>query len=1013
MRSGSDSSPKALALAHELEEIGPPTEFSDERRLTAIAWSPDGNELAMCRRDGTLVLWDPETEQTRTVRLPSSVLALRWSPDGSLIACASSALNKVWILESRHLQLIRTLREEVHAITDVAWSPDCELLAVGTKAGTVTLWSAATWREHQTLDLGLVSVRAIAWSPSGDVLACGLSHGGVHVWQRATSEEPAREIPTKGGSIVDLAWAPDGTRFATANDDRTICIYNRRGWVLEAIVEGHTGAVENITYSHDGAVLASCAADRTVRALRTSDNELITTFKPPRDSSNREQSPSAISRVRPSGLLAFNPRGSLLAFVPHDRKHVTLLDYRADIGGTELGVSFHYCNAKVVLVGDTGVGKSGLGLVLAGEGYQATDSTHGRTIWSLAHTAQPPDRRLETEVYLWDLAGQPGYRLTHQLHLTEVAVAVTVFDARSEIDPLAGVRHWVRALEQARHVSPHFSSPLTKILVAARCDRGAVSLGRRRLERAQEEYGFAAYLETSAKAGWGIDQLRQAILDAIDWSELPQVSSTELFTRVRRFLVEQRRAGRVLATEHDLLCAFTAAEYAETPIEDLREEFRTSVGRADARGLVRRLSFGGLILLRPELLDSYAAAVVNAAKSEPDGAGHVNESFVYSGRFAMSQEDRIDDADTEKLLLIATVEDLLRFEIALRDQDEDGTYLVFPSEIMRETPSAPLPKMRTIRFTFEGPVQHVYATLIVRLVRGGAFSVREMWRNGAVAETVDGDCGITCVEISDGKGCVEVYADSEQSPSLQQFVDYVEAHLRRRAAPGTVVKERIRYCPGCAWEIDAALIERLQARGREAFLCPACQETINIATSVSSGRVDRTRLLAMNRNADDQAEVEAATATLQGKERTADFDVFIAYSGQDKEFAQDLALVLKHRGIYPWIDTEEVPPGRWFQDVIQQVVPTTKAVAVLIGPGGVGRWQAVEIRAFLSECIEREIPVIPVLLPYVTSFPRSLSFLRELNHVAFARRPDEVKPLGQLVWGITGQRPSMLDADAS
>ena len=45
--------------------------------------------------------------------------------------------------------------------------------------------------------------------------------------------------------------------------------------------------------------------------------------------------------------------------------------------------SRRYGNAKVVLLGDTGVGKSGLGLVLSGQPYQPTDSTHGRNVWTL------------------------------------------------------------------------------------------------------------------------------------------------------------------------------------------------------------------------------------------------------------------------------------------------------------------------------------------------------------------------------------------------------------------------------------------------------------------------------------------------------------------------------------------------------------------------------------------------------------------------------------------------------
>ena len=85
--------------------------------------------------------------------------------------------------------------------------------------------------------------------------------------------------------------------------------------------------------------------------------------------------------------------------------------------------SVHYANAKVVLVGDSGVGKSGLGLVLSGEYFQPTESTHGRRVWTFDKQGIVESSQAETrKTILWDLAGQPGYRLIHQLHLNEVAV---------------------------------------------------------------------------------------------------------------------------------------------------------------------------------------------------------------------------------------------------------------------------------------------------------------------------------------------------------------------------------------------------------------------------------------------------------------------------------------------------------------------------------------------------------------------------------------------------------------
>ena len=65
----------------------------------------------------------------------------------------------------------------------------------------------------------------------------------------------------------------------------------------------------------------------------------------------------------------------------------------------------HYANAKVVLVGDSGVGKSGLALVLTGQPFVPTESTHSRHVWLFdQEEIHEKDGPYETrEVWLWDL----------------------------------------------------------------------------------------------------------------------------------------------------------------------------------------------------------------------------------------------------------------------------------------------------------------------------------------------------------------------------------------------------------------------------------------------------------------------------------------------------------------------------------------------------------------------------------------------------------------------------------
>jgi hypothetical protein len=112
--------------------------------------------------------------------------------------------------------------------------------------------------------------------------------------------------------------------------------------------------------------------------------------------------------------------------------------------------------------------------------------------------------------------------------------------------------------------------------------------------------------------------------------------------------------------------------------DNLQAKFDTCIGLVESRELIRRLSFGNFVLMQPEQLDAYASAMRNAVRDEPDGMGSIAAEEARAGRFRMSEDERIKDKAQESLLLIATVEDLLRHEIALREQEDEGLYLIFP-----------------------------------------------------------------------------------------------------------------------------------------------------------------------------------------------------------------------------------------------------------------------------------------------------------------------------------------------
>ena len=150
------------------------------------------------------------------------------------------------------------------------------------------------------------------------------------------------------------------------------------------------------------------------------------------------------------------------------------------------------------------------------------------------------------------------------------------------------------------------------------------------------------------------------------------------------------------------------------------------------------------------------------------------------------------------------------------------------------------------------------------------------------------------------------------------------------------------------------------------------------------------------------AEVAAAEA-LRSKRESGSFDVFLCHNSADKPAVKRLGEGLKARALLPWLDEWELPPGQAWQELLEGQIQRIGSAAVCIGPAGISPWHQQEMRGFISEFVDRRLPVIPVLLPGAPTKPELPLFLRQFTWVDFRRA--EPDPFEQLVWGITGRRP--------
>ena len=138
-------------------------------------------------------------------------------------------------------------------------------------------------------------------------------------------------------------------------------------------------------------------------------------------------------------------------------------------------------------------------------------------------------------------------------------------------------------------------------------------------------------------------------------------------------------------------------------------------------------------------------------------------------------------------------------------------------------------------------------------------------------------------------------------------------------------------------------------------------------------------------------------------ETSSQFDVFLCHNSKDKREIKTIARELQAQGLSPWLDEWELRPGLSWQELLEEQIKRIHSATVFVGSDGIGPWQNREMRAFLSEFVDRRCPVIPVLLANTPSQPVFPPFLNTMTWVDFRRADPD--PMGQLVWGITGKRP--------
>lgn len=234
----------------------------------AAAVSPSGLDVATAGGNKqppaelAIRIWDAAKLVSRREPLEGHtrmIMALAWSPDGMQLASAAADDGVLlWNTRTGESEALVPLAPQM--LTALAYSANGQQLITGSEEGLVVIWDLRTRKELRTHRASDAPVRTVSFL--GDRAVAAGDDGIIRVWK---GEQLEHEWLGVQEPVLALAASPDGKQVLSGDAEGTIRVWSVATGRTIHVLRGHKATVQSIALTSNGRQAVSGGADGVVR----------------------------------------------------------------------------------------------------------------------------------------------------------------------------------------------------------------------------------------------------------------------------------------------------------------------------------------------------------------------------------------------------------------------------------------------------------------------------------------------------------------------------------------------------------------------------------------------------------------------------------------------------------------------------------------------------------------------------------------------------------------------------